>query len=271
MEMFQILECRRFIAPSSKPGQSRVVKDYELDFYVQGTRTMWTDGQPITVQTGDVCFRTPGQEVYSVGDYNCYQLTLDFSMETSPRNYSRNVPGNSQRICKDPLLQGIPSVMTPIHGKEIGDSFAALVYDAVSNAAAARQLVLEIFYPLHADYCHQLYRKNQPEQTAVNQIMRYLQDHLSEPITLADLSRLVHLDRSYLSRLFRKRFGMAPMQYLSELRLDRARELLLNTNRSIHEISEECGYHQGSFFSAQYKRKYQLTPKQQRKMSRFGN
>ena len=74
-----ILECRYFVTQNSSYSPIRIVNDYEFDFYIDGERDMYIDDVHYKIGNGSLVIRTPGQKVYSKGDYNCYILTLDFS------------------------------------------------------------------------------------------------------------------------------------------------------------------------------------------------
>lgn len=75
----------------------------------------------------------------------------------------------------------------------------------------------------------------------------------------------VHLSRAQLVRRFRARFGRAPMQFLAELRLEAARELLLETDWTLEKIAQRVGYGDAAFFSRQFKTRFGIAPGQLRK------
>lgn len=83
-----ILECRRFVAPDPGGAVKRIVRNHEFDFYMDGARTVTFDGRVYPVSAGSLCVRRPGQVCSGVGDYDCYQLTVDFSGKTPPENLS---------------------------------------------------------------------------------------------------------------------------------------------------------------------------------------
>ena len=86
-----ILQCVTYSAKSNIKN-SRNVKDYEIDIYIDGQRDMYIDGRYYKITSGSTVFRKPGQFVESYGDYNCYTLTLDFSnsLHILQSKYERN-------------------------------------------------------------------------------------------------------------------------------------------------------------------------------------
>jgi AraC-like DNA-binding protein len=69
----------------------------------------------------------------------------------------------------------------------------------------------------------------------------------------------------YFSSLFKKVFGLPPVQYLIQLRIDHAKRLLLDEERSISEIAELCGFCNINYFDKMFKEKSGFTPKDFRK------
>lgn len=71
---------------------------------------------------------------------------------------------------------------------------------------------------------------------------------------LDDLLEIAHMSRSNLMRVFRKATGQSPIEYLVRLRIQRAMELLRNTDLSITEIAMEVGFNDSNYFSRQFHR-----------------
>ena len=83
-------------------------------------------------------------------------------------------------------------------------------------------------------------------------------------ITLEDLASEVQVNPQYLCHFFREIAGVSPVQYLIRYRIDRAREALLETTRSILEISLDCGFENVSYFIRQFRKFTGQTPRQYR-------
>lgn len=100
------------------------------------------------------------------------------------------------------------------------------------------------------------------------EIREYMLTHLSEKITIERLSRQFSISPTSLKEGFRLSFGLPVHRWLIEQRLSRARELLCTTRLSVWEVAQSVGYEGMSQFNAAFKRKFGLTPGQQRKMSK---
>lgn len=94
----------------------------------------------------------------------------------------------------------------------------------------------------------------------------YMQEHLAEPIATEKLAELVYLSRPYFSTLFRRFYGIPPHQYLTALRVSRAKQLLIETDRSVGEIAAQVGYEDFSAFSRSFSRLTGMTPRQFREI-----
>lgn len=95
-------------------------------------------------------------------------------------------------------------------------------------------------------------------------VVDYIEKHLSEPITLDDLSSLVHFNKSYLIERFKEIWGVPPMKYVNWMRVERAKELLTTTNATITDISREVGFQSIHYFSRFFKGKENMTPQDYR-------
>lgn len=87
----------------------------------------------------------------------------------------------------------------------------------------------------------------------------------SEPITTADIASSLFVTPRHLERLFQTRFGVTPIQYLTRLRLQQAFYLLLDSDLSIRQIGEHCGYTDPAYFSRVYRTQYGIAPNQTRR------
>jgi AraC-like DNA-binding protein len=92
----------------------------------------------------------------------------------------------------------------------------------------------------------------------------YIQEHYAEPLDLNLLAGVYGTSVSYFSRVFREFFGLAPMTFVNEVRLQEARRLLETTDMKIYEISTRCGFEKMEYFCYVFKKKEGTTPSQYR-------
>lgn len=263
---FSVLQCKYFFSPNVSKSNSRTVKDYEMDFFLGEYRELYVDNKKYVVKRGDICFRRPGQRAYGVGNNEAYLLTLDFTRRGRiEKDYSRNSAAEQQPVVACELLDEIPPVFTPHNRERYELLFKALTTQMNYTTDVSKAIVMEILYRINAELKHDYFVQNASASEPVDKIMQYIQRHYAENITLKTLSEIAHLDRSYLVRIFKKKYQCTPIRYLINLRLNNARDLVLETDASIADIADCCGYNDKSFFIAQYKSKFGITPSKHRK------
>lgn len=107
-------------------------------------------------------------------------------------------------------------------------------------------------------------KENQEERT-ITGIIKYLQEHLAEEISLNILADTFHLSSQYISQLFKNEIGVNFLAYLTNLRMENAKKLLISTSLSIGEISEQSGYGDYRVFTKVFKKAEGSTPSQYRR------
>jgi transcriptional regulator GlxA family with amidase domain len=103
---------------------------------------------------------------------------------------------------------------------------------------------------------------NQPKLTEAVTLM---EANIEEPISLDELSSYVGISRRQLERLFQKHLNCVPTRYYLNLRLNRARLLLLQTSKSIVDIALACGFISAPHFSKCYRDLYGIPPRDERR------
>lgn len=96
-------------------------------------------------------------------------------------------------------------------------------------------------------------------------IADYINEHQEEKIALSDISEREHLSISYLSHFFTDNFHMSFQEYLTRLRCEKARSLMLTTDLSLLDISISCGFSDPKYFKAGFVKTYGCSPKEYRK------
>lgn len=110
--------------------------------------------------------------------------------------------------------------------------------------------------------------KSKPEPDSMKTRLRqYAEKHYGDKVNAEDLAAAVHCSVAQVFRLTHKYFGMTPANYMNHVRLQYAANMMDSTEKSITEISGECGFSDVSYFSKQFKRLYGISPAKYRKLS----
>lgn len=96
-------------------------------------------------------------------------------------------------------------------------------------------------------------------------VEQYINNHFREEISLELLSEKAFMNKFYLVHAFKQYKGISPINYLIQLRIKEAKELLSTTNYSISQISESSGFSSQSYFSQVFKKETGMTPNEYRK------
>lgn len=141
--------------------------------------------------------------------------------------------------------------------------------DEQNNGGAGGQLYIDsllnvLTVHLLRTYTTQFREARSPNRLTQHQVacaIDYMHSHLDQDISLEVLAQTVNISPSHLHRLFKQETGMAPHQYLINLRVNQAKKLLLTRNFSVNEVAAEVGFADQSHLNRHFKRIFGVTPK----------
>ncbi|MEH7119271.1 response regulator [Neobacillus vireti] len=114
------------------------------------------------------------------------------------------------------------------------------------------------------DLDHKKVDESLPSST-IDRVLQYIEKTPLDQITLKDAAESVHMNSSYLSQLFKQQLNKKFVDYLTELRIEESKRLLLNTTLRMSEIAERVGYADLAYFSNNFKRITGCSPSEFRK------
>ena len=115
---------------------------------------------------------------------------------------------------------------------------------------------------------YQLYMENKKDAVSrpIRDAKQYIYDHFSQNITLEDISEQIGFNPAYFSTLFKKETGKNFLEYVTELRIQKAKNYLIQTDYDIAEIASSVGYGDLKYFSKLFKKNTGLSPSEFRKL-----
>ena len=207
-----------------------------LSFRVCGTGAFEIGTKRIITKQGDVLFlpaNTPYKVEYSVSE----SIVVHFDQ----CNYSEaeNIcPGNSSKI-------------------DLRFEHLLEVWNKQRSINQAKSIIYDILDKMSND------QKMSISDTAVANCVRYIDAHFCDPkVDIETVCDVAFISVSSLQRAFAKHFGMSPKQYLIQLRMNQALELLTENELSVKEISFACGFTDEKYFSRAFKKRYGCSPSQ---------
>ena len=99
----------------------------------------------------------------------------------------------------------------------------------------------------------------------VVQVIKLMQEHIEDPLSTDDLAGMIEVTRRQLERLFSAHLHDTPARFYAGVRLDRARELLQQTDMGILAVGVACGFASSSHFSRAYRTRFGRSPKADRR------
>ncbi len=103
------------------------------------------------------------------------------------------------------------------------------------------------------------------------ELVRYMNTHFREPLTMDELSQRAGISKYHLSREFKKLTGFPPNEYMIRLRLEHAKLNLINTQMPVHTIAEISGIPNEAYFSRLFHRRFGMTPNAWRRKMNTGS
>lgn len=143
--------------------------------------------------------------------------------------------------------------------------------EEVHNAEIAHQVSRHFTHEIKRSYAPS-FLKHAPQNLHDNEhiiaIQEWMQTRYNSEISLESIAADFDISVRSLNRNFKKATGKSPMQYLQQIRIDNAKELLKSTNLSISEVAYSVGYPDSSYFSALFRKQISLSPKEYRRLVR---
>jgi transcriptional regulator GlxA family with amidase domain len=110
--------------------------------------------------------------------------------------------------------------------------------------------------------------QNFHDDEAIIDIQEWMHQHFNIEINMSQVSKKFELSQRSLNRRFKKATGLSPIQYLQEIRLEKAKELLKTSNLAIAEVAYNVGYPDSAYFSSLFRRVVTLSPGEYRRLVR---
>lgn len=105
-------------------------------------------------------------------------------------------------------------------------------------------------------------QKEHKNNIVMERCLHYIHGHFGEDLFLEELSKKYYFNPSYFSTLFKKYTGKHFTEYVTDLRVEIARQKLLGTDKKIYEVAQEVGYRDVKYFNKVFKKRYGLTPEE---------
>ena len=130
------------------------------------------------------------------------------------------------------------------------------------DVVMAQSSLLELIYLLQKDAVYQAKSVSSDfgNRRVIEEAIKYINENLSSKLTLQIVSDKVSLSPVYFHKLFKMSTGLTLREYVEDLRIKKAADYIISTNKTLAEIAYECGFSSQSYFSYTFKRRMKQTP-----------
>ena len=247
----------------------------ELVIVFSGTGSHITEGTRYSIKAGDIFVILPGiRHAYADTDHLSLIniLIRKQHLQALEREFI-GMPGFDALFKLEPRLRVIGQIRSQLRLTaqalaDINDWIVSL--EAASNQATqiACSRARAFLQLIVGNLCFHYQEIASVDSTKLLQIascIRYMDGHMESPLHLSDLAREAGMSERSLSRSFHASVGQSPIEYLLNMRLQRASELLLASPASIAQIAFEVGFGDANYFTRQFRRFKGISPRDYRK------
>ena len=240
----------------------------EIIYVNSGSIDIICNNRKATLHKGDVCYFYPLQ-LHSVkaADNEVIHSVVKFNIQTLniPKAYLQQIYDCFiQRTYEDDFCiiihnnDNIKKIVQNIISEY--DSKKAMYMLAVQSGI--QSLLISIARSI--DNNKKQIPKHSDQDLSFYHILEYIDAHSSERLEINKLAEMCNMSYSHFAKLFRENYGRSCKQYIEYIRLNKAQDLLLNSDMSIDYIAQETGFYDCSHFIRQYKKWRGITPKRER-------
>lgn len=227
----------------------------ELHYVMEGKTRICLNQKEILAEKGNLVVANSNElhSGYCDGSH-MKVLVIIFEMEAFSRELA------DRDILFEPLIEKdekIDGMMTAIYDeytrKEIGYQLICKGELMKLIVHLAREYAVKTMTERESDK-----RKKQLER--LNRVLKYIQQNYSRPIGNEELARLAYLSEGRFNHLFKESMGISPLQYINEVRIKKAMNLLKKKEGTVAEIAGSVGFTDYNHFGRQFRRYYGCTP-----------
>lgn len=248
---------------------------FEMVYVKKGDAIFEIAGTPINIGPNDIIIIKPRQTHKFVvkSQFSCEFIVLYFKFENrktrdfseaSLEDFLNFVKGKdsgafiSLKVShKNDIITLLNRIITEKRSNEIGNEFLSQL------------LIMELFVlisrALKMEWENSIKNKSPKLKELIQIAVNYIHNNYERNISLEDISKYVFLSPSYFTRAFKEDVGVSPISYLLRVRIERAKELLMDTNLRISEIALSVGFSNQQRFNEIFKKYTKTTPLQYRK------
>lgn len=244
--------------PQSRTWRPNGRRDYQLLYISSGTAHFtFADGSEQILNAGTMILYRPGEPQ----NYSYY-------LEEHPEVCWIHFSGYEAGKLLDEIGFDGCHTLYPGASNDITELFHAIIREMQLQRPFFQEVIslqLQQLFAMTARSCLEASQGNQSALREIEQAVQYFNECFSQPISIEDYAKQLHMSTCWFIRSFRRYMGQAPMQYITSIRINKAKDLLRSTNCSVQEISSLVGYENPLYFSRVFRKQAGCSPTEYRR------
>ena len=252
---------------------------WELVYADKGDLVCSSGEQEVLLKEGEVIFHKPGisQALRADGkraannfiiSFECNKEAMRFfedkrlPVDSVLRRFLFSIIEESKRTFdlpySDPELRKMKLLDAPaLGGQQIIKNYLELLLINLMRNESERESSEAVFLP-----------RERFDERISDRVIEYMKEHICEKLSVADICGILHYNKSYIFRQFKRTTGSSLMAYFIRMKVQKAKEMLRETDRSVADISDTLAFDDPNYFSKTFKRVTGYTPSTYRKLRR---
>lgn len=212
--------------------------------------------------------------IHDAKDFYAYRILFDFSLLDRLDDNIKRTPGYITLFSLSGFGCDKFGYRSCLHVKDFYfDRISALLNDMIyeyENISGMTELYLQECFNMFVTLLLKTYddRIRTKKHTPAEILPTFIQDHLNEKISVSDVAKHIGVSEQYCRRLFKEHWGLSPMQFITDLRMRKAKALLALDTAPITQIAMVCGFCDSSHFSNAFYKIEGITPSEYRKQNK---
>ncbi len=246
----------------------------ELIIITAGGGEHWINGVTYPVKAGDIFLIQGNTEHYFEKRYKLgmFNIMFDDSYLKEHLRSLRSLSGFNAFFLFEPTYRRSHKFKSHLHisqedmrplMKKLQEMLAEWKNERTGSDLILLAKALEIFVFISREYS----RNKNPMAYSLcrlGELISLLENRYTETWNIRRISKIASMAPSTLLPVFKKVTGYSPIDYLLQVRLSKAADLLLRTELPISEVSQKCGFRDSNYFSRQFKKRYNISPRDYR-------
>ncbi len=242
----------------------------ELSLITNGSAMHWLEGAEFPVTSGDVFVLQGHQSHYYYDLKNLEMTNIMFEPEllNLPATRLRKIPGYRALFLLEPLFRKQHRFTSHLHLNRRtlahSERIALELDQEVKTKKEGYEAAMFAKFVELVVYLSRLYQDTESTNAEalirVAKVIGCIEDDFAKQWKVEDFAEMAHMSRANFMRVFRTATGETPINYLLQLRIQKAMTLLMSTKQSVSEIAFEVGFNDSNYFTRQFKASQNVSP-----------